>query len=182
VPAALYSAYASELVRSRTLGRRYTEIRPSPAGVLRSINTTLNQRPLEPYYCALCYALFDVKRRLVTVANSGLPYPVRYSADKCGQIEVAGVPLGSFPGSSYEELTLDLNVGDLYVFCTDGVVEATDGLDREFGAPRLHRVVHRLRDASAQAVVDGIFEAVEKFRGKTPPNDDMTAVVVKITA
>jgi phosphoserine phosphatase RsbU/P len=182
VPAALYSAYASELVRSRTLGGRYREMHPGPAGVLTSINTILRQRPLEPYYCALCYALFDFKRRLVTMANSGLPYPVRYSADTCRQIEIAGVPLGTFAGSSYDELTLDLTAGDLFVFCTDGITEANDATSREFGAPRLHKVVHRLRDAPAQAVADGIFGAVEKFRGTTPPSDDMTAVVVKITA
>jgi len=182
VPAALYSAFASELVRSRTLGRRYTEIRPSPAAVLTSINAILHQRQLEEYFCTLCYALFDFKRRLVTIANSGLPYPVLYSGDKCGQIEVAGVPLGSFPGSNYEEVTRELAAGDIYAFCTDGVFEANDAQGREFGVSRLHRVVHRLRDAPAQAVVDGIFEAVEKFRGNTPPSDDMTAVVLKITA
>ena len=74
VPAALYSAYISALVRSRTLGRRYAEIRPSPASVLESVNTILHQRQLERYFCTLCYAQFDFKRRLLTVANSGLPY------------------------------------------------------------------------------------------------------------
>ena len=75
VPAALYSAFAGELVRSRTFRRRYTSDRSSPAGVLASMNTILHERQLEPYYCTLCYALFDFKRRTVVLANSGLPYP-----------------------------------------------------------------------------------------------------------
>ncbi|MGE4057141.1 MAG: GAF domain-containing protein, partial [Vicinamibacterales bacterium] len=62
VPAALYSAFAGELVRSRTFRRRYTSERSSPAGVLGSMNTILHDRQLEEYYCTLCYALFDFKR------------------------------------------------------------------------------------------------------------------------
>ena len=63
VPAALYSAFAGELIRSRTFRRRYAPERFSPAGVLASTNTILHERQLEEYYCTLCYALFDFKRR-----------------------------------------------------------------------------------------------------------------------
>src|SRR6185436_3962469 len=72
VPAALYSAFAGELVRSRTFRRRYAPERFTPAGVLASTNTILHQRQLEEYYCTLCYAVFDFKRRTVTLANAGL--------------------------------------------------------------------------------------------------------------
>src|SRR5437868_10796194 len=75
VPAALYGAFAGELVRSRTFRRRHTPDRFSPASVLASMNTILHERQLEEYYCTLCYAFFDFKRRSVTIANSGLPYP-----------------------------------------------------------------------------------------------------------
>ena len=81
VPAALYSVFAGELVRGRTFRRRYLPERSSPAGVLSSINTILHERQLEEYYCTLCYAIFDLKRRTVTLANSGLPYPIRCSAE-----------------------------------------------------------------------------------------------------
>ena len=53
VPAALYSAFAAELVRGRTFRRRYLPDRSSPAGVLSSVNTILHQRQLEEYYCTL---------------------------------------------------------------------------------------------------------------------------------
>src|SRR5436190_4610360 len=77
VPAALYSAFAGELVRSRTFRRRYAPDRFGPSGVLVSTNTILYERQLEEYFCTLCYAVFDVKRRRVVMANSGLPYPIR---------------------------------------------------------------------------------------------------------
>jgi sigma-B regulation protein RsbU (phosphoserine phosphatase) len=181
VPAALYGAFAAELVRGRTFRRRYLPDRSSPAGVLSSVNTILQQRQLEEYYCTLCYTVFDLKRRILTLANSGLPYPIRCSADGCAQIELPGVPLGSFQGSTYDEITFALHAGDLFVICTDGVFEAMNARGQEFTAARLLEVVDGLRDQPAAKVVEAIFAAVHAWRGETPPNDDMTAVAVRIT-
>jgi phosphoserine phosphatase RsbU/P len=182
VPAALYSAFAGELIRSRTFRRRYAPERFTPAGVLASTNTILHERQLEEYYCTVCYALFDFKRRNLTMANSGLPYPIRCSGDHVAQMVLPGVPLGSFAGSTYDELTFELASGDLFVFCTDGVFEANDALGREFGADRLLQVVRAERQKTPREVVDAIFGAVRDFRGDTPPNDDMTAVALRITS
>jgi phosphoserine phosphatase RsbU/P len=182
VPAALYSAFAGELIRSRTFRRRYAPDRFSPAGVLASTNTILYERQLEEYYCTLCYSIFDFKRRTVTMANSGLPYPIRCSADTIAQIELPGVPLGAFAGSTYDEMSFDLAAGDVFVFCSDGVFEANDALGREFGAERLIDVIATSRQKPAKELVDAIFSAVQDFRGDTPPNDDMTAVALRITA
>jgi sigma-B regulation protein RsbU (phosphoserine phosphatase) len=182
VPAALYSAFAAELVRGRTFRRRYLPERSSPSSVLASINTILHQRQLEEYYCTLCYTIYDLKRRTMTMANSGLPYPIRASGDGCSQIELPGVPLGSFAGSTYDEVTFPLQAGEVYVFCTDGVFEAMNGHGQEFTASRLVDVVSRSRDLPAGKIVNAIFQAVSEWRGDTPPNDDMTAVVVRITA
>ncbi|HVZ22890.1 MAG TPA: GAF domain-containing protein [Vicinamibacterales bacterium] len=182
VPAALYSAFAGELVRSRTFRRRYTSDRSSPAGVLASMNTILHERQLEQYYCTLCYALFDLKRRMVTLANSGLPYPVRCSGGKAAQVVLPGVPLGSFAGSTYDEVSFELVVGDVYVFCTDGVFETTDHRGREFGVERLSQVVLEVSTLPARAIVEAVFAAVTDFRGETPAKDDMTVVALRITS
>ncbi len=181
VPAALYSVFAAELVRNRTFRRKYLPERSSPAGVLSSINTILNQRQLEEYYCTLCYTFVDLKRRVLTMANSGLPYPIRCTAEGCSQIELPGVPLGSFLGSTYDEVTLPLKPGDVYVFCSDGIFEAFDANGREFGAQRLIDIVHASRELTARQTVDRIIAAVQAFRGDAPQSDDMTAVVVRFT-
>ena len=141
---------------------------------------------------SLCYAVFDFKRRTVILANSGLPYPIRCSANRLrsgdpdagnvSQIELPGVPLGSFAGSTYDEVVFDLAAGDVYVFCSDGVFEASDAAGTEFGATRLLDAVSRNRQKNARDLVDAIVEALQEFRGETAPNDDMTAVAVKITA
>ena len=182
VPAALYSAFAGELVRGRTFRRRLETRRSTPGVVLTAINRILHERQLEEYYCTLCYAMFDLRRRQVTFANSGLPFPVRYNAGKAAQIPMPGVPLGSFAGSSYDEVTLDLEAGDVFVFCSDGIFEAFDEAGREFGAGGIIEVVERTHASDAKEIVGAIFGAMQAFRGDAEQTDDQTAVVVKITA
>ena len=180
VPAALYSVFAAELVRSRTFRRRYMPERFSPAGVLMSINTILYERQLEGYFCTLCYAYFDLKRRTLTMANSGLPYTLKSTPDSCLPIELPGLPLGSFPGVSYDQIVLELSAGDIFVFCTDGIYETFNAADEEFGAERVAEIVQARRREPAAGIVQAIVEAVEGFRGDRPQGDDMTVVVVKI--
>jgi serine phosphatase RsbU (regulator of sigma subunit) len=145
------------------------------------MNTILHERQLEQYYCTLCYALFDLKRRTVTLANSGLPYPIRCSDDTAMQVVLPGVPLGSFAGSVYDEVSFELVPGDVYVFCSDGVFEANDERGRDFGAERLKKVVLESRKLPAKAMVEAVFAAVTDFRGETPARDDMTVVAVRLT-
>lgn len=182
VPAALYGAFAGELVRSRTFRRRYSPELSGPASVLSWINVVLHERQLAEYYCTLCYASFDLKRRAVVFSNSGLPYPIRCTAAGCTPIEVSGIPLGAFAGSSYDEVRYEMRPGDTFVFCTDGVFEAMDVGGNEFGSERLMRTIGRMRGGAARDVVNAIFDAVAQFRGDAAASDDMTAVAIKITA
>ena len=180
-PAALYGAFAAELVRSRTMRRRFTPDRFSVSGVLQVMNTILHERQLEEYYCTLCYSFFDFTSRTITLSNSGLPYPIRCTGDECGQIELPGVPLGSFPGVTYDEKTLEFHQGDVFVFCTDGIFEALNEQGAEFGARRVCEVVKAHLGGTAREIVDAIFDATAAFRGNAGQIDDMTAVAVKIT-
>ncbi len=181
VPAALYSVFAGELVRSRTFRRRYLPEQWSPAAVLRSINTILHERQLEEYYCTLIYSAFDLKRRTMTFANSGVPYPIRASGDTVAQMESPGVPLGSFMGVTYDDITFPLVLNDLFVLCSDGVFEAMNSRSEEFGDERLIEVVRRTRTLCAREVVQAIVLAVDEHRNGFPPNDDTTVVALRIT-
>jgi sigma-B regulation protein RsbU (phosphoserine phosphatase) len=178
-PAALYGGFVAELVRSRTMRRRFSPDLFRVSGVLQAMNTILHDRQLEEYYCTLCYAFFDLDRRVVTLANSGLPYPIFCSGERCSQIELPGVPLGSFAGVTYDEMELELRPGDLMVFCTDGVFESSDERGSEFGARRACEVVERYRNAPVQTIVDAMFAAVIDFRGSAVQTDDMTVVAVR---
>jgi len=181
VPAALYSVFAGELVRGRTFRRRFQPERSSPAQVLTSINTILHERQLEEYYCTLCYAVFDIKRKTLTMSNSGLPYPVRSTTEDTSLIELPGVPLGAFVGVNYDDVSFPLHAGDVFVFCSDGVSEAMNEQNQEFTPARLVEVVRRSRDLPASQITQNIVSAVAEHRGGFPSNDDMTVVVVRIT-
>jgi sigma-B regulation protein RsbU (phosphoserine phosphatase) len=181
VPAALYGAFAGELVRGRTFRRRYTGLRTNPAAVLATMNTILHERQLEGYFATLCYASFDLKRRAVTLANAGLPFPVRAWAGGCEPVRLAGIPLGPFGEVIYDEATLGLSAGDLFVFCSDGVFDAENDAGEDFGGARLLDVVSASRQLPARAVVDAIFDAVAAFQGEAAAHDDTTVVAVRIT-
>jgi phosphoserine phosphatase RsbU/P len=182
VPAALYSSFVGEVVRGRTYRRRFTPERSSPASVLMSLDRILHERGLEEYYCTLCYAVFDLKRRVVTLANSGLPYPVHVSGNKAGQIELPGVPLGSFGMSTYDEISIDLKPGDIIAFCSDGISETFNAAGEEFGSPRVVETVREHKDKAAKEIVDAVFGAMREFRGEAEQTDDQTVVVVKLAS
>ncbi|MCC7127094.1 MAG: GAF domain-containing protein [Acidobacteria bacterium] len=181
VPAALYSAFVGELVRGRTFRRRLETRRSTPSAVLTAMNRILHERQLEEYYCTLCYAMFDLRRRQVTFANSGLPFPILCRSGKARQIPMSGVPLGSFAGSTYDDVAEVLQQGDVFVFCSDGIFEAFDEEGRDFGADRILSLVERLHDQPSKAIVGGIFDEMQAFRGDAEQSDDQTVVVVKIT-
>jgi len=180
VPAALYSAFTKELIRSRTLQGRYRPDAFSVGRALEWMNTQLHERQLEEFYCTLCYAQFDVRARKVVIANSGLPYPLRWSNGKVTPVTIAGVPLGTFEGTTYEEITLPLESGDVFVFCTDGVYEATNAQGEEFGVRRTAALMESAASQDAEQIVGAIFEAVRLFTAGAPQHDDLTAVAVRI--
>lgn len=184
VPAALYSVFAGEVVRGRTFRRRVARDLAGPGALLSSINRILHERQLEEYYCTLCYAQFDLRHHTLTMANSGLPFPIRCSSDgsECRQIELPGVPLGSFGTTSYDEVVVPAQVGDVFAFCTDGISETFSESGEEFGSPRIAEVVRAHREKPSKDIVALIFDAMSEFRGTAPQADDQTAVVVKILA
>ena len=175
VPAALYGAFASGTIRARAFEKH------GPAALLTRVNRTLRRRGVEGLFCTLTYALFDFEAGTAHVANSGLPYPLHYRAGsgRCEPIEIGGLPLGTFEGATYEERALELAAGDVFVFGTDGAVEAYNGKE-EYGAARLRRQVEANAVLPAPRLGEAILEDLGRFLGDVAPGDDLTLVVVKI--
>jgi sigma-B regulation protein RsbU (phosphoserine phosphatase) len=175
VPAALYAAFASGTVRARAFERH------PPADLLYRANRTLRRRGIEGFFCTLAYALFDFQARRVQIANSGLPYPLHFQAQtgRCRPLEVAGLPLGAFGDATYENLSVELRSGDVFVFLSDGVSEAWNG-EEEYGALRLQEQVERHATLSAPLLGDRLVADVDRFLAGRPLLDDLTLVVVKI--
>jgi phosphoserine phosphatase RsbU/P len=175
VPAALFAAFASGTVRSRAFERR------GPADLMQRVNRTLRRKGIEGLFCTLAYALFDFPDRTLRVANSGLPHPAHYRAatGRAVPIEVSGLPLGTFDGVSYDEVSVPLGMGDLVVFYTDGLVEARHGRE-EYGPERLLRGLEVHAGLAAADVGERLISELEHFLAGESPADDVTLIVVKV--
>ena len=175
VPAALYAAFASGTVRSRAFERR------GPADLLHRVNRTLRRRGIEGLFCTLAYALFDFQDRTLRLANSGLPYPLHYRSRRgeAAPMVLSGLPLGTFDGTTYEELSVELDPGDVFVFYTDGIVEALRGRE-EYGVDRVLRGIEAHAALSATVLGERLLADLHGFVEDEPPADDLTLIVVKV--
>jgi sigma-B regulation protein RsbU (phosphoserine phosphatase) len=94
---------------------------------------------------------------------------------------MAGVPLGSFGSSKYEDFQYPLAAGDVFVLCSDGIFEAFNNAGQEFGAQRVIDIVEQNYMLPARDIVNAMFSAVQNFNGDDEQSDDRTVVVLKIT-
>jgi sigma-B regulation protein RsbU (phosphoserine phosphatase) len=173
-PAALYAALASGIIRTRAT-RKYP-----PGEMLELVNRSLQQRPILSQYIALTYAIFDPAPGQLTLANSGLPYAIRIHEAECSFIDMAGIPLGLFPDSKYQERTIDMAEGDLVVMYTDGIVEMESPSHEEFGLKRLAAVVLGHRESTPDGIIAAIQEALGEHAAGAAAHDDQTILVMKV--
>ena len=173
-PAALYGALSSGIIRTRA-GRKYP-----PAQMLELVNKTLYERPIEGQYVALTYSIYDPKDRRITLANSGLPYPLLVRDGKPKFLDVGGIPLGLFPESKYQEMELSLQSGDVLVLCSDGVMESRNDAGEDFGLRRLSDAVAANHERSPEEIVKAINSSLEDYVGRVTPQDDRTMIVIKM--
>jgi phosphoserine phosphatase RsbU/P len=113
-----------------------------------------------------------------TNAGHNPPLLVR-AAGGFEQLDGGGMILGILPMSQYQEFRTKMNPGDTLVLYSDGVTEAVNSKDEDFGETRLAELVASLQDRPAHYIVNAIHNEVTKFTEGAPPADDITVVVVK---
>ena len=94
-------------------------------------------------------------------------------------LTVGGMILGILPMASYQEARSTLQSGDVLVLFSDGVTEAANEQDEEFGEKRLADLVASMHDRPAAEIVEAIHAAVSRFAAGAPPADDITVVVAR---
>ncbi|MCX5998338.1 MAG: PP2C family protein-serine/threonine phosphatase, partial [Chloroflexi bacterium] len=94
-------------------------------------------------------------------------------------LEAKGIALGVMPDIKLEEKEIALEKGAVVVFYTDGVTEAINSSEEQFGQARLARVVQETHQLSAQGIIDRIQEEVRAFTKGHPQFDDITLIVLK---
>ena len=173
-PAAIYAALVSGILRS------HAPVEPGPAEMLTAVNNSLGERRIEGQFVSIIYAVWDDNERSLQVANSGLPRPLYCHDGKLEVIEVTGLPLGLFDDADYDEFTFRAKPGDMFVFFSDGILDARNQDGEMFGRQRVEQIVARAADKPADWVVDSLFKAVLDHAGAEDPFDDQTVVVIRV--
>ena len=153
---------------------------PTAAHMLEAINLSLAERPIDAQYVSMIYAIWNDVDRALQVANSGLPKPLHFRDGKVEEIQVTGLPIGLFPSAEYEERKLRGKPGDIFLFFTDGITDATSSTGTMFGRGRLEKVVRDNADKAADEIAQAIFDAVSRQAEGVATFDDQTIVVLKV--
>jgi len=173
-PAAIYAALVSGILRS------HAPIEPGPAEMLSAVNFSLGERRIEGQFVSIIFALWDDSNRTLQVANSGLPRPLYCHDGKIEVIEATGLPLGLFDDADYDEFTFHANPGDMFVFFSDGILDARNQAGDMFGRRRVEEIVAKSCEFSADWVVDSLFKAVAEHAAGVETFDDQTVVAIKV--
>jgi sigma-B regulation protein RsbU (phosphoserine phosphatase) len=133
-------------------------------------------------FVTLFYACLDcVERRLRYVsAGHNPPVLVRASGQVLSLSEAGGLPLGVIPGATYEQAEISLSSGDVLVAYTDGVTEACNEQQEEFGETRLIQAVLNATPCPAHQIWQSVLGAVREWCAGAAQSDDITALVMKV--
>jgi sigma-B regulation protein RsbU (phosphoserine phosphatase) len=150
-----------------------------PAQTLSRINRRLAGRGLGSRFATLVYAVLSPDGQLV-YTNGGHNPPVLLGRDAMLRLTTGGPIVGAFADARFEEETLQLHDRDMLVMFTDGVTEARNTADEEFGDQRLLECLTR---APAPAdLLSRVFAAVRDFSRPAEPTDDITLLVTRYLA
>ncbi|MGA2414392.1 MAG: GAF domain-containing protein [Candidatus Sulfotelmatobacter sp.] len=173
-PAAIYAALVSGILRS------HAPIEPGPAEMLKAVNMSLAERRIEAQFVSLIYALWDDEHSTLLVSNSGLPRPVYVHDGKNQVIEATGLPLGLFDDADYDEFRFKMKAGDMFVFFSDGILDARNRRGELFGRGRVEKLIAECASRSADCVVESLFKAAAEHSAGVETFDDQTVLAIKV--
>jgi len=126
------------------------------------------------------FAELDPATGDVVYVNAGHNVPIlRKKSGVVERLEAGGIPIGIFAESSYQVGTTRLENGDWLVIFTDGVVEAVNAKDQEYGEPELIRLVDRESGSPPAELLRRMWAELDIFVGNTPQHDDITCLLLK---
>ena len=148
--------------------------------IMAKVNNLLFESTASDIYVTAVYGVLDPKNRIFTFSNAGHNAPILRRADgEMKYLTEGGMALGMFENSKYEERPLGINPGEIIVFYTDGVTEAKNDKEEEFGTRRLKQVISDSHQLGASQIQENIYEAVKEFTGVSHQEDDLTMIVIK---
>ena len=175
VPAALLMASLQASVRGQSLsdpGR--------VAELMSNVNKLVCDASADNRYATFFYGQFDPETRRLVYTNGGHNAPMLLRGDRVLRLETGGPPVGLFRLLRYEQEAIQLETGDLLVFYTDGISEAENAAQEEWGEEALIATARACDNEPASAVIDKIMRAADAFAAGAPQHDDMTLVIARV--
>ena len=175
VPAALFMMSSRTLLKGSAIG--LTE----PGKVLREVNNLLAEDNESAMFVTVLYAVYNPATGHLSYANGGHNLPVIFHGDgSCTVLPYTeGLALAVLSGVEFVEGEVTLAPGDTLVLYTDGVTEAMDAENEEFGMNRLQTVFAGGAPQGAEAANETVFAAVREFVAGAPQSDDITCLTLR---
>ena len=173
VPAALFMMSSRTLLKGAAIGVGL------PGEVLREVNDLLIEDNEGGMFVTLLYAVYDPSSRELTYANGGHNSPLVVHPDGTSALFplTDGIALGIAPALSYKQNTVTLSPGDSVIFYTDGVTEAMNSEEEEFGLDPLSEFFRTNPPKNPEETTAAVFDAVNAFAGEMAQSDDITCLV-----
>jgi serine phosphatase RsbU (regulator of sigma subunit)/anti-sigma regulatory factor (Ser/Thr protein kinase) len=186
IPAALLGAatksYFTEAL-CHLMALSPADVLPEPREVVTLAHAYMARHLIElESFVTLCYARVDLSRRrldLVDCGHTGVIH-VRGRTDLCEMLHGDNLPLGIREGEIYDQIAVPFEPGDVFLFYSDGVTEASNAAGDLFGTDRLMACVRMNGHLAPDALVGAIQTAVLAFAGSSRLGDDLTCVAVEV--
>jgi len=163
--------------------RSAAQLQPGDLGTLmRHVNRIVYESSTSNRYATFFYAEFDPCTRILSYVNAGHNPPLVLRGEKQIALEATGTVIGLLPDAHYSRANIVLQPGDVLIAFTDGISEAMNSADEEWGEDRMVAAVRTLLNkpdctATSQLVLDCIIKAADRFTAGAPQNDDMTLLI-----
>ncbi len=175
VPASLFMAQATRLFR--TLATQHM----MPAEIATRMNAALSEDNDQGMFVTMFIGHIDLKKGSMDFCNAGHNPPYISDAGGGKFLEMLpNAPIGLWPGLEYDGERLEDISGQMLVVYTDGLNEAENRQQMQFGDDRLLDIMETMPRCSAKEVIDALYEAVQLHRDGAEPNDDLTIMSIRV--
>ena len=174
LPASLLMANTQATLRGQTL------LTPSAKECIARSNKLLFQSTSSEKFVTLFYGIVDTSQHQLCFTNAGHDLPYLFSKNgEVRRLQTGGVALSILEDFPFEDETVPLQQGDLLIICSDGITEAMNPFQEQFGDARLEEVIRQHKESTSADLIDRIIDTVKSHAGKAPQMDDITLVVVR---
>jgi PAS domain S-box-containing protein len=151
-----------------------------PKEMLTNMSGSLKDMGFKNMFMAMLLATISEKK--IQIASAGLPFPFIYRSSEgtIEEVQLKGMPLGSFIGFPYQSQMLELKKGDAILFHSDGLSECFNPEGELFGELRIKSLFGKIATETPSRIIKQLMNAANEWMGKSEPRDDITLVVIKL--